>query len=57
MTDNVKLLRQALEALEFEADGWEYPPPKTTAAITALRERLASGHECAAAIRATKEKA
>ena len=34
------LLRQALEALEFEADGWEYPPPKTTAAITALRERL-----------------
>ena len=32
--------RQALEALEFEADGWEYPPPKTTAAITALREAL-----------------
>lgn len=34
------LLRQALEALEFEAGGWEYPPPKTTAAIAALRERL-----------------
>ena len=34
------LLRQALEALEFEADGWEYPPPKTIAAITALRNRL-----------------
>ena len=37
------LLRQALEALEFEAGGWEYPPPKTTAAITALRERLGEG--------------
>ena len=37
------LLRQALEALEFEADGWEYPPPKTTAAIGALRERLGKG--------------
>ena len=35
------LLRQALEALEFEADGWEYPPPKTTAAIAALRAALA----------------
>ena len=34
------LLRQALEALEFEAGGWEYPPTKTTAAIAALRERL-----------------
>lgn len=33
--------QQALEALEFEADGWECPPPKTTAAITALREALA----------------
>ena len=37
------LLRQALEALEFEAGGWEYPPPKTTAAIAALRERLGEG--------------
>lgn len=37
------LLRQALEALEFEAGGWEYPPPKTTAAITSLRERLGEG--------------
>ena len=42
MTNHQKaLLRQALEALEFEADGWEYPPPKTTAAIAALREALA----------------
>lgn len=39
------LLRQALEALEFEAGGWEYPPPKTTAAIAALRERLGEGAE------------
>jgi len=28
-------------ALEFEAGGWEYPPPKTTLAITALCEALA----------------
>lgn len=42
MTEKLRAAaRQALEALEFEADGWEYPPPKTTAAITALREALA----------------
>lgn len=42
MTEKLRAAaRQALEALEFEVDGWEYPPPKTTAAITALREALA----------------
>ena len=41
MTEKLRAAaRQALEALEFEADGWEYPPPKTTATIAALRERL-----------------
>jgi hypothetical protein len=42
MTEKLRAAaRQALEALEFEADGWEYPPPKTTAAIATLREALA----------------
>jgi hypothetical protein len=42
MTEKLRAAaRQVLEALEFEADGWEYPPLKTTAAITALREALA----------------
>ena len=43
MTDNKlrQAAQQALEALEFEAGGWEYPPPKTAAAITALRAALA----------------
>lgn len=38
-------LREALEALEFEAGGGEYPPPKTASAIAALRERLDEGAE------------
>ena len=39
MTDR-ELMQQALEALEFEASGWEDVPPITRDAITALRERL-----------------
>ena len=33
-------LRQALEALEFEASGWEDPPPITREAITAAKQVL-----------------
>lgn len=40
MTDR-ELMQQALESLEFEAEGWECVPPITREAIAALRERLA----------------
>jgi hypothetical protein len=33
-------LRMALEALEFEANGWEDVPPVTSKAITALRQAI-----------------
>lgn len=48
------LLRQALEALELRCGT---NAEERNELISALRERLASGHECAAAIRAMKEQA
>lgn len=38
---SVDAMKLALEALEFEAEGWENVPPITREAIAVLRERLA----------------
>ena len=38
-------MKQALEALEFEASGWEDVPPITREAITALRQTLKTEQE------------
>ncbi len=38
-------MQQALEALEFEASGWEDVPPITRDAITTLRKALETEQE------------
>ena len=38
---STEAMKLALEALEYEAEGWENVPPITREAIAVLRERLA----------------
>ncbi len=42
---NREAMKQALEALEFEASGWEDVPPITRDAITTLRQALETEQE------------
>lgn len=37
---SIEVMKQALDALEFEASGWEDVPPITREAITALHQAL-----------------
>lgn len=37
---SIEVMKQALDALEFEASGWEDVPPITREAITALRQAI-----------------
>jgi len=41
MPSDRELMKQALDALNNEADGWDLPPKQTREAIEALRARLA----------------